>query len=102
MDPDYLSYERIMSADHGQGQAPTKQQLLNIFEFCTEIHSTTPIVGSSKTDHLAHSWEVKEALITLVTTYRCLGSRATRLSMLPHWEMDGIFNIFYDGDESYI
>eukprot|EP00972_Heterocapsa_arctica_P057643 8503011-Heterocapsa_arctica.AAC.1 len=34
MDPDHLAYNRIMSTGHEDGRAPTKQQLLNIFEFC--------------------------------------------------------------------
>eukprot|EP00972_Heterocapsa_arctica_P005838 861892-Heterocapsa_arctica.AAC.1 len=59
-------------------------------------------MGATKPDSVHHNREVKEALITLVTTYRCLGSRASHISMPPQWEVDGIFNIFYDGDQPFL
>eukprot|EP00972_Heterocapsa_arctica_P029156 4286645-Heterocapsa_arctica.AAC.1 len=88
MDPDHLSQRCIMDSDFGNGQPPTKQQVLNIFEFCTEIHSTTPIMGATRLDSGQHNRGVKEALIALVTTYRCLGSRAAHLPIPPQWNED--------------
>eukprot|EP00972_Heterocapsa_arctica_P074865 11048254-Heterocapsa_arctica.AAC.1 len=88
MDPDHLSRERIMNPNHGNCQAPTKQHILDIFEFCTEIYRTTPIMGATKLESGMHNRGVKEALITLVTTFRCLGSRASLLSMPPQWDTE--------------
>eukprot|EP00972_Heterocapsa_arctica_P062230 9173330-Heterocapsa_arctica.AAC.1 len=76
MDPDQLARDRIMSTGYEAGIAPNKQQLLDIFEFCTDIHRNT-LVGNFNTTSITFAREVKEALITLVTTYRSLGSRAT-------------------------
>eukprot|EP00972_Heterocapsa_arctica_P100297 14790769-Heterocapsa_arctica.AAC.1 len=65
MDPDHLARERIMNPNHGNNPAPTKQDILNIFEFCTEIHRSTPIMGTARVESGMHNRGVKEALITL-------------------------------------
>eukprot|EP00972_Heterocapsa_arctica_P049216 7243534-Heterocapsa_arctica.AAC.1 len=65
MDPVNVTHDNIKVTRRGEGLVPTKSDLLNIFEFCTDIPRDAPSIGNVKTTTTTFDPEVKTAIIAL-------------------------------------